>query len=366
MPALKYEIRANGNLLDEYTSFVTNAGRQQVQDPFKAGTASISGRDLSQVTGLNIEDTLKIDIVEFYGTPILYTIFNGRISDIKADYGFDANMDSWTIQGDDAIALAGRTFKNTTFTAGASCFNGCFSASSGTAVSISNLYGTSSTSRISAQSLGIVNTLQTWNELVQTEQGRIVSLSPTTVGFVERNNLNLFGTLCNFTDGTVASAEPSVVYQNVVFRSRADSYFTQVIVEPAGLAAQTAGVNGPTYTMKSYDQTTAQAGDLAAYVLATLDVSQDAPASVSYIAENQPSASAQFAVRAAVETLDGSRSVLLTLRGTQYSCFIEGVTISADPSTTRFTLNLSSSEAVVGLVLDDTILGVLDTSKLGF
>lgn len=366
MAAITYEITANGSTLSDYQSFTVTKGRQQVQDPFKAGVAAISGRDISQLSGLNIGDTLKIEITEFYGTPISYIVFDGSISDIKADYGYTADMDTWTIQGEDALALAGRTFKNTTFVAGASCFNGCFSASSGTAVSISNLYGTSSTTRISAQSLGIVNTLQTWNELVQTEQGRIVSLGPTSAGFVERNNLNLFGTLCNFTDGSAASALPPLKYQQVVFRSRADSYFTQVIVEPAGLASQTAGVNGPTYTMKSYDQTTAQAGDLAAYVLATLDVSQDVPATVSYIAENQPLASAQFAVRAAVETLDGSRSVLITLRGTQYPCFVEGVTVSADPSQTRFTLNLSSSDAVVGFVLDDAILGVLDTNKLGF
>jgi hypothetical protein len=40
--------------------------------------------------------------------------------------------------------------------------------------------------------------------------------------------------------------------------------------------------------------------------------------------------------------------------------------LSATPAQTRFTLNLSSSEAAVGFILDDTILGVLDTNKLGF
>jgi hypothetical protein len=90
------------------------------------------------------------------------------------------------------------------------------------------------------------------------------------------------------------------------------------------------------------------------------------PASISYIAENQAVASVVFALRAAVDTLGAERTVQLTLRGTTYLCFVEGFTISADPSDTRFTLNLSSSEASVGLVLDDAILGVLDTSKLGF
>jgi len=54
------------------------------------------------------------------------------------------------------------------------------------------------------------------------------------------------------------------------------------------------------------------------------------------------------------------------LRGVNYTAFVEGAVISSDPSQTFMTFYLSSAEAQVGFVLDDAILGVLDTSKLGF
>ena len=137
-------------------------------------------------------------------------------------------------------------------------------------------------------------------------------------------------------------------------------------MEPAGLAAQTAGAGQRTFTMQSYDQTTSQASDLASYVLATLDVSQDVPSTISYIAENQNSAVVSDGLTAAIDALGAERSVLVTLRGAQHACFVEGSTISADPAQTRFTLNLSSSDAAGGFLLDDPILGVLDQNKLGF
>jgi hypothetical protein len=82
-----------------------------------------------------------------------------------------------------------------------------------------------------------------------------------------------------------------------------------------------------------------------------------------FISENQ---SVTEGFTAAFFGDDGTRTVNVTLRGVVYTCFVQGVTISADPQQTRFTLNLSSSEAAVGFILDSAVFGVLDTSKLGF
>ena len=366
MAVLTYEIETPAGILAEYVSLSVTKGRQQVQDPFKAGTATVTGLDISSVSGLNIGDYLSITVVAINGSPVLYRVFHGLIADITADYGFNTNMDRWTIQADDSLAAAGRAFTSNSFGAGVTTATAAILSASGTSVGVFEPLPTLAASRVSAQSFTNENLLTVLNQLIATEQGRLVSTTPLAILFFNRNSINIFGLLCNFTDGTVASALPAVKYQQIVFRSRADSFFTKVIVEPAGLASQSAGTGTRTYTMSSYDQTTTQASDLAGYVLATLDVSQDVPASISYIAENQAVASVVFALRAAVDTLGAERTVQLTLRGTTYLCFVEGFTISADPSDTRFTLNLSSSEASVGLVLDDTILGVLDTSKLGF
>jgi hypothetical protein len=366
MATIEYTITANGVTLDDYNSFTVTAGRQQVQDPFKAGTVSITGRDITNITGLDIGDFLLIRAVKYNGATISKTVFSGTISNITADYGYVSNADTWTIQGEDFIADLGRAYTTGSWPAGIATNVAAAGAFNNTGVGISYAITPTGSSTVSAQSWTNQNSLNIVNTLIATEQGRIISAPSINVKDVEwynRNTLNFYGTLANATDGTVASTLPAIKFQQVLFRSRADSFFTKVIVEPDGLAAQSAGTGTRVFTLQSYDQTTAQAGDLAAYVLATLDVSQDVPASVSYIAENNT----------AVETLDmallgpsGTRSLLVTLRGTQYSCFVEGVTISADPAETRFTLNLSSSEAAVGFILDDTILGVLDTSKLGF
>jgi hypothetical protein len=367
MAAITYEITANGSALAEFTTLTLNKGRQQVQDPFKAGTASVTGLDISTVSGLDIGDRLTIKVVAINGTTVSYTLFDGQIANITADFGFTTNMDRWTIEADDSLAAAGRIFMSNFFVAGMTTGVASSFVAQATGIDVFQPFPVAAESKVSTQSFDNENLLTVLNKLIATEQGRLVPVNPDNMQFYNRNTLNIFGTLCNFTDGTVASALPAVKYQQIVFRSRSESFYTKVIVEPEGLASQTSGTGSRVFTMQTYDQTTAQASDLAAYVLATLDVSQDVPASISYIAENQATASVQYAVEAATFlTLSASNSILLTLRGTQYSCFVEGFTVSANPDQTRFTLNLSSSEATVGFILDDADFGVLDQNKLGF
>jgi hypothetical protein len=238
-----------------------------------------------------------------------------------------------------------------------------------TGVGLSYPISPTGSSKVSAYSWANENALNIVNTLIATEQGRIVSAASVGAKDVEwynRSVLNLLGEICVFTDGSAFVSGPQGRFQEIVFRSRADSFFTKTIVEPEGLASQSAGSGSRVFTMQSYDQTTAQAGDLAAYVLATLDVSQDVPANISYIVESQDVAVGEFAIRSALDTLGGVRTIKIVLRGQVYTCFVEGYTYSATPSQTRIRLNLSSSEAAVGFVLDDANFGVLDTSKLGF
>ena len=366
---VQYEIRVNNVLLDNYNSITTTAGRQQVQDPFKAGTITITGRVLTQVLGLSIGDFLLVEITRFLDTPIQYIVFSGTISDITANYGYTEDMDSWTIQGEDFIADVGRAITSNSFSAGLATSVAAAAAVDFTGVSLFYEVTPTGSSKVSAQSWTNESALNIMNTLIATEQGRITSrpsIGVKEVGWYNRSAQNFFGELCVFTDGSTFVSAPEVKFQQVVFRSRADSFFTKAIVEPDGLAAQSSGTGTRVFTLQSYDQTTTQASDLAGYVLATLDVSQDVPAKISYILENQDVAVGQFAIRAALDTLGGARTVKIALRGQVYTCFVEGYTYSATPSQTRITLNLSSSEASVGFILDDEVFGVLDTSKLGF
>jgi hypothetical protein len=366
---VQYEVRVNGVLLNDYNSITTTAGRQQVQDPFRAGTITITGSVLTEVRSLNIGDFLLVRVTRLFNTPSQYTIFSGTISDIIANFGYTEEMDSWTIQGEDFLADLGRAFTTDSWPAGLATSVAAAGAFNNTGVGLSYPISPTGSSKVSAYSWANENALNIVNTLIATEQGRIVSAPSVGVKDVEwynRNVLNLLGEICVFTDGSAFVSGPQGRFQEIVFRSRADSFFTKTIVEPEGLASQSAGSGSRVFTMQSYDQTTAQASDLAAYVLATLDVSQDVPANISYIVESQDVAVGEFAIRSALDTLGGVRTIKIVLRGQVYTCFVEGYTYSATPSQTRIRLNLSSSEAAVGFVLDDENFGVLDTSKLGF
>ena len=84
-------------------SFVVTKGRQQVQDPYKTGTAVITGRIASTVSSLNIGDTIQIRTTTFNGSTFDNIFYVGLISDISIDYGYTSNMDTWAIQVEDGL-----------------------------------------------------------------------------------------------------------------------------------------------------------------------------------------------------------------------------------------------------------------------
>jgi hypothetical protein len=351
-------------ILDKDTSFTVTRGRQQVQDPFRAGTATVTGRDISQVANLEIGDTLFIRSLTYNGLAAVYNIFIGFISDIKLDYGFTSNQDTWTINAEDGLATLGRAFVTNSWAAGDTTYTASTKAALGTGVTIANS-GFPSGSTVSAQSFTNTNLLDVINELVTTEQGRLYAVDGDYIIFSSRASQNAFGTIVEFTDGTL-SLTPGIEggkFDNLIFRSQADSFYTKVITEPEGLAAQESGSGSRTYTVKTYDETTTQADNLADYILGTLQVSQGAPASISCLAEQQSNPNALFA---AIFAPEGLYSVNVVLRGTRYSTLVEGSTISGNPSETRMTMNLSSPFAAGSFILDNDVLGVLDTSRLGF
>lgn len=342
------------------TSFSVTKGRQQVQDPFRASTATVTGLDISQVSALNIGDTFIIRTNTINGAPIVYDVFNGFIADVSLKYDFTTGGDSWTIQAEDALALAGRTVTSESWAAGDTTYTAATKAAIGSGIYVGN-GNITATSTVSAQTLSNSNLLNVINELAATEQARLWATGSSVV-FQSRAGQGSGGNLANFSDGTLTVPFP-IKYDTITFRSRADSFYTKVITEPVGLAAQTAGTGTRTFTFQTYDETETQASDLADYVLGTLEVSQGVPSTLSFLMEQGASASAMFL---SIFGNSGAYTATVVLRGTQYNLLVEGATISANPSQTRCTLSLSSPDAAVSFILDNAVLGVLDTSKLGF
>jgi hypothetical protein len=271
----------------------------------------------------------------------------------------------WTIYCEDALATAGRSFTTdsfswsagiTAYTAGSQVMTNAFS---GSVVLAGN---PTSTSTLSAQSKPDTNVLQLLNELAATEQGYMSSQQPSSIKWINRADYITNALLGDFTDGSLVTVNTAAPYNDVSFRSQADSFFDKVIVEPDGLAPQSAGTGSRVYTVKTYDQTTTQAKNLADYILATLQVQQSVPSTISAISEVQTN---NLVVTCFVQTAQGAR-VGLILRGVAYNLFLEGATVTATPEQTRFTFNVVSSDALAFFILDDVSFGRLDADKLGF
>lgn len=367
MARYEYTAGVGANLLNDVQSIVITKGRRLITDPFKASTAVISGRDIDNLPSVNIGDVVGVSVQGTTDWPFPTDIFNGVVADVKLNYGITSDLDTWEIYAEDTLALAGRAFtaNNKSLTAGDTTLEAAQDVASDLGISVNEVFvGNTSQSTVSATSVANDNLLNILNTLVATEQGRIWgSGTANTIAWVGRNwftNATAEGT---FTDGTLtASTTFTSKFDSIAFFSAGDNYATRVITEPAGLTSQTSGTGDRVFTLKTYDQTTTQAKNLADYVLASLDVSSGVPYQLSVLAETTTN---RFALTAAA---DGGKGYLLKiiLRGVEYDCFVEGVTISATPESSRFTFNLSSSVSKVGFILDSAIFGVLDTNKLGF
>lgn len=354
-------------LLTDVQNVVVNTGRIQIQDPFRGSTATISGRNPQNLPALEIGTNVYIQILRSpsYGSFVYF----GKITNIEVLYGEVANMDTWTIQLEDALALAGRTITSNTFSWSAGIRTDAAASLAGVdaGVPVYNYWQTLSytpqgQSFVSAQSLPNSNLLAVLNQLATTEQGRMISAGYDQVGWINRSDLGQNAFVTSFTDGSLSATYAVTKYNEIRFASLGDSSYTKATVEPEGLAAQTRGAGVRDFVAKSYDQTTTQAQNLADYILATLDVNTAAPLTISCISEVQ----VNDALIDAFQTTQFGNKAELILRGQRYNLFLNGATLTATPEQVRVTFNVVSSEAQNFFILDSATFGVLDQNRLGF
>ncbi len=354
-------------LLTDVQNVVVNTGRVQIQDPFRGSTAIITGRNPQNLPALEIGTNMYIEILRstVYGN----VVFFGKISNIETIYGEVSNMDTWVIQIEDAIALAGRALTGSTFSWAAGTRTNIAAAQAGVSagVAILDYYGTvgyspQGQSFVSAQSLPTTNLLAILNQLATTEQGRMAGIDYETIGWVNRSDLGQTQFVTSFSDGSLTANYPVTKYNEIRFASLGDSSYSMATVEPAGLAPQTRGSGVRDFVAQSYDETTAQAQNLADYILATLDVNQAAPLTISCISEIQTN----DALIDAFQYAAIGWKVELILRGQRYNLFLNGGTMTINPEQIRVTFNVVSAEAQNFFILDSDTFGVLDQNKLGF
>jgi hypothetical protein len=336
--------------------------KQNLTDPITVATAQLYGRRPDLMPTITVGMGIRVTATNGANT----SGFNDmRVTNYVVDYGIVSAEDRWTMQLEDTLAPFGRAQVSLSFTAGQKTGNAA--ADLGLEVGVEKFAITPepTLSTVSAQTFTNENAMDILRKLGQTENGSVYALGAelypglgATVWsfyFGARNGNQTPSGL--FTDGSVTAANNATNfrYDRLEFAGIADDYAETVIVEPAGLAAQTAGAGSRTYSFQSYDQTTTQAAGNAGYVQAELDAATQGPRSLSFTWEQQ---GGYYKTYGSLITIE--------FRGTTYYAQVLGGTQTFTPEGTRVTLNLVSSDAVSWLTLGNSIFGRLDYNRLSY
>lgn len=303
-----------------------------------------------------------------------FSMFIGRIRDVRIDYGKIPNEDVATIECEGLQADWGRAQLNAK--ALTQKLTGDQGQDIATAAGLS--YSSfDSRSTASAQTY-TGNGWSLLNDLVRTEEGRLFSRlydvldmrSAFYMLFYGRNK-QLDPSAQPFNDGTVTTNFWDAKYNEIQFRSAADNYYNQITITPQAVAAQTATLSAtPLFSWQkdTLDYSTSQATDHANWLLQNYQNKNSTLASLSAIDTQQgltATGGENITLLSCAESAIGTRFAV-GFRGTQYQVICEGVQISANPDFTRVTFYFSGSDTNAYLVLNNAVFGKLDSNKLGY
>lgn len=338
-----------------------SSSRQNVNDPVTVTTGQLYGRLPASLP--TIEVGMGIGVYCTNGANQLG--FQLRVNNYKVNYGITSAQDTWTMDLEDVLAQIARATVTLSFTAGQKTGNAAGDLGNACGVEFLAFTPDITKSTVSAQTFTNENGMTILRQLAQTENGAVQSLgaalypglgmtvwqayfggraaSPTVTGL--------------FTDGSITAANNATNfrYSQLEFAGIGDNYADSVTVEPVGLAAQTAGTGFRSYTVQTYDETTAQAADNAGYLEAQLSDQTAGPRSISYTWEQQGGY---------YKTVGDA--ITIEFRGTSYLSEILGATTTFTPEGTRVTYNLAPYEQVNWFVLDNATFGRLDYNRLSY
>jgi hypothetical protein len=334
-------------------------GKRLDSDSLKGSTITVSGRDPNLLPTLVQGTYAKLETTGFS--------YQCYLADIQIDYGFVPQEDRWTIVFEDALGVAAKINKTKSIT-----------SNQQTVFAIGNLgfpegpapdaligFGpdANGVARMSAISITNGNLLSAYNQIMNTEQGLLYGGATSGVSFTKRlfflNRNRRRGPEAEFTDSTPQAPAIAATFDGITFAGLQQTYWDKVIVEPEGLAPQTAGTGATTYVIDTYDVTIGQAAQTAQFILDNSSPDTSGPVELTCLAENQTN-------DAALDVAEVGRAMNIKLRTDEYTCEVLGGVISANPESTRFTYYLKLREgSSFNFTLDSIYYGVLDTDKLG-
>jgi len=346
--------------LQSVQSIQMSYGKRLDSDSLKGSTITVSGRNPDLLPTLAQGTYARLETTNFS--------YQCYLADIQIDYGFIPEEDTWTIVFEDALGVAAKINKTASITSNQQTVFaiGNLAFPEGPAPDALIGFGpdANGVARMSAISMDNANLLTTFNQIMNTEQGLLYGGASSSVSFKKSlfflNRNRRRGPEAEFTDSTPQVPAIAAKFEGITFAGLQRSYWDKVIVEPEGLATQTAGTGSTTYVVQTYDVTTTQAAQTAQYILDNSSPDTNGPVELTCLAEIQTN-------DAALTVAQVGRAMNIKLRTGEYTCEVLGGLINITPATTRFTYYLKLREgSSFNFTLDSTYYGVLDTSKLGF
>lgn len=348
------------NTLNNITELTFNRGRSWPTDPYSPAQADILCRDISSWS----------PVPEIGDLVIIYQNVTARwagfIRDVKVNYGNKTSMDTAVISVEAVLSrFARKNPRNRSISQNNSITQlNQFATDIGLSAYIAGVTPGIGQSILSAQTF-TGNALDYVNTAILTEVGYInetvVSTTPR-VTFVRRNAYD--AAQFTFTETNTGVAN-TIVYNGIEFTSAAEQYYTEAIINPLGLATQTAGSGQYSVEQDSYDYTTTQALSHAQYLLSQYNNTTAFPKTLTINYSTQVTAGQQSAIGALL-AFGAGQLADISFRGTTYNTVVEGISVTVTLDDILVTLNLSPADVSNYLTLNDSLLGRLNYNKLGF
>lgn len=374
-PKVFYSATINGTYTEftQVQSINITRGRQRFTDPFVASQCVIELIPANSYSpALEIGQFLDIRLTNSSASP---AYFNGRITDIERRYGIPYNVANTIAAPADRITLTvtgGTGVLGSQMFAGTGNSWGVSDVISGVAQPIGNTYGVDSANpgpsgiKASAQTVADgTPIMDAINQCLRTAQwsvddaDRARSASGGYSYSVQWFPTSQTGTTVTFTDAGGAGFK----YNDIQYVSSVQQTFSTIVVEPAGLAPQasTSGTFRNAYSFTTFDETTTQAANLAAYVQLVNNQTTPVPFAISTSSVLTDTAQ----TLAELTTYPVGTGATITFRGTTVNAVIQGWSFGFYPDHCNVTAFMSPSLGTP-FTLDSTSFGVLDTNRLGY
>ncbi len=365
-----------------------NQGRQQRIDPYEVGTCVLRFRgSLSWSATPKLNDYVLVEYVDntYTGAFKASQTFAGYIRNVSYEYAIVSQADEVLIELDDVFSWLGKDQLTSFVTTAKDSISQAQDVIAEVGFA-SVSFGNGGSDVIGQTYSG--NAFDLVNDLIITEMGFLFdywvrgsypAIGYPTIGLYPRNYKAYpedfvyysGGTTPAILSDTASSNSTHLYYDQIRFKSRAENFYTKAVIDPQTLATQQATKGSAPFNaieLSTLDATTAQADDLAEYLVNMYSSRTAFPTEVTFGFSRQEGVAAKqgrFFELLLLGNLVGKRFQVI-FRGSTYNVLSEGASIQGSLDDTRITVFFSSEAQNNFLVLNDDVYGTLDTNRLGF